>query len=159
MTIKIANKFDLWSVDDLVPYERNSRLHPEDQVAGIAASIREFGFIAPIVVDTSRNRIAAGHGRLMAARLLGMARVPVVAVDHLTEQQFRAYVIADNKHTDNSRFDEEVLAAEVAARRALAPAPEPRAAAPAVAAVGIMLAGRPFLEAANDDDFSARRRA
>lgn len=114
MTIKIADKFDLWPVTDLVPYEKNSRLHDEDQVAGIAASIAEFGFIAPIIVDTKRNRIAAGHGRLMAARILGMDRVPVVAVDHMTEQQFRAYVIADNKHTDNSRFDMAVLASELA---------------------------------------------
>jgi DNA modification methylase len=116
--IKIADKFDLWPVRDLVPYEKNSRLHPEDQVAGIAASIAEFGFIAPIIVDTNRNRIAAGHGRLMAARLLGMDRVPVVAVEHMTERQFRAYVIADNKHTDNSRFDEAVFAAELADLRA-----------------------------------------
>lgn len=115
MTIRIANQFDLWPVDRLTPYERNSRLHPADQVAGIAASIREFGFIAPIVVDVRRDRIAAGHGRLMAARQLGMTEVPVIAVDHLTEAQFRAYVIADNKHTDNSTFDMEVLAAELAA--------------------------------------------
>lgn len=113
--IKIADKFDLWPVRDLVPYEKNSRLHPEDQVAGIAASIAEFGFIAPIIVDLNRNRIAAGHGRLMAARILGMDRVPVIAVDHMTEAQFRAYVIADNKHTDNSRFDMKVLASELAA--------------------------------------------
>lgn|GEM_PF-150798 len=116
-TIRIADRFELWPVEDLVPYERNSRVHDPDQVDGIAASIAEFGFLAPIVVDTQRNRIAAGHGRLLAARRLGMDRVPVVAVDHLTEAQFRAYVIADNKHTDNSRFDEAVLAAELAALR------------------------------------------
>lgn len=114
MKITIAEKFELWPVQALTPYERNSRLHHPDQVEGIAASIAEFGFLAPIVVDTNRNRIAAGHGRLMAAKLLGMTEVPVVAVDHLTEQQFRAYVIADNKHTDNSRFDDAILAAELA---------------------------------------------
>lgn len=114
MTVTIADKFDLWPVDTLVPYERNSRLHPADQVEGIASSIAEFGFLSPIIVDTRRGRIAAGHGRLLAARMLGMERVPVVAVEHLTEAQFRAYVIADNKHTDNSRFDDAVLAAELA---------------------------------------------
>lgn len=114
MRIEIATKFDLWPVADLVPYERNSRQHPADQVDGIAASIAEFGFVAPIIVDAKRGRIAAGHGRLLAARKLGMERVPVVAVDHLSEAQFRAYVIADNKHTDNSFFDEGVLAAELA---------------------------------------------
>ncbi|HEY1035559.1 MAG TPA: site-specific DNA-methyltransferase [Pseudoxanthomonas sp.] len=118
MKIKIADKFELWPVDALVPYERNSRVHDADQVDGIAASIAEFGFVAPIIVDRNRNRIAAGHGRLLAARRLGMDRVPVVAVDHLTEAQFRAYVIADNKHTDNSRFDEAVLAAELTDLRA-----------------------------------------
>lgn len=117
-TIRIADRFELWPLEDLVPYERNSRLHDPDQVDGIAASIAEFGFVAPIIVDTNRNRIAAGHGRLMAAKRLGMHEVPVVAIDHLTEAQFRAYVIADNKHTDNSRFDESVLVAELAALRA-----------------------------------------
>ena len=114
MQIKIADRFELWPLKRLVPYERNSRLHSDDQVAGIADSIRTFGFLAPIVVDTRRNRIAAGHGRLLAARMLGMAHAPVIAVDHLTESQFRAYVIADNKHTDNSAFDMEALAAELA---------------------------------------------
>lgn len=118
MKITIAEKHDLWPVEALTPYERNSRLHHPDQVEGIAASIAEFGFISPIIVDTNRNRIAAGHGRLMAAKLLGMKQVPVVEVDHLTEQQFRAYVIADNKHTDNSSFDDAMLVAELSDLRA-----------------------------------------
>lgn len=118
MKIKIADQFELWPVDQLVPYERNSRMHPADQVDGIAASIAEFGFISPIIVDATRGRIAAGHGRLLAAKRLGMTEVPVVALHHLSEAQFRAYVIADNKHTDNSRFDEEILAAELAALHA-----------------------------------------
>lgn len=115
MTITIADRFELWPVERLTPYERNSREHEPGQVEGIARSIAEFGFLAPIVVDTRRDRIAAGHGRLMAAKLLGMREVPVIAVGHLTEQQFRAYVIADNKHTDNSRFNDTILAEELAA--------------------------------------------
>ncbi len=114
MTIKIADQFELWPIARLKRYERNSRIHTPEQVAGIAASIREFGFLAPIVVDTRRDRIAAGHGRLEAAELLGMPQVPVVAVGHLTEAQFRAYVIADNRHTDNSSFDMALLAEELA---------------------------------------------
>ena len=115
--IRIADRFERWPLDRLVPYERNSREHPADQVAGIAASIAEFGFNSPIIVCARRGRIAAGHGRLMAARELGMPEVPVVVLEHLTDEQFRAYVIADNKHTDNSRFNDEMLVAELAALR------------------------------------------
>lgn len=114
MTIKIADQFELWPIGRLKRYERNTRVHTPEQVAGIAASIRQFGFLAPIVVDTRRDRIAAGHGRLDAAELLGMTEVPVIAVAHLTEAQFRAYVIADNRHTDNSHFDMALLAEELA---------------------------------------------
>lgn len=114
MSIKIADRFELWDVADLVPYERNTRQHDDEQIDQIAASIAEFGFIAPIIFDGGRHRIAAGHGRLLAAKRLGLKRVPVIRVEHLTEQQFRAYSIADNKLTDNSRFDHDLLVAELA---------------------------------------------
>lgn len=117
MSIKIADRFELWDVADLVPYERNTRQHDDEQIDQIAASIAEFGFIAPIIFDSRRCRIAAGHGRLLAAKRLGLARVPVIRVEHLTEQQFRAYSIADNKLTDNSRFDMDLLVAELGGLR------------------------------------------
>lgn len=117
MGITIADKFELWDVADLVPYERNTRQHDDEQVDQIAASIAEFGFIAPIIFDAGRHRIAAGHGRLLAAKRLGLARVPVIRVEHLTDAQFRAYSIADNKLTDNSRFDHDLLVAELSGLR------------------------------------------
>ena len=83
----------LWPLDRLVPYARNPRTHSEDQVIQIAASIAEFGFTNPILVD-SQAGIIAGHGRLLAARKLGLAEVPVIVLDHLTETQKRAYIIA-----------------------------------------------------------------
>src|SRR5687768_513176 len=84
------------SVGALIPYARNARTHSEAQVAQIAASIREFGFTNPILVD-GENGIIAGHGRLIAARKLGMTDVPVIELAGMSEAQKRAYVIADNK--------------------------------------------------------------
>lgn len=83
-------------ITELVPYARNSRTHSDEQVAQIAGSIREFGWTNPILVD-GENGIIAGHGRVLAARKLGMATVPVIELSHMTEAQKRAYIIADNK--------------------------------------------------------------
>ncbi len=96
-----------------MPYSRNARTHSAEQVAQIAASIVEFGFNAPILVDGHAG-IVAGHGRLLAARKLGLPEVPVVVLDHLTDTQRRAYIIADNKLSENAGWDEEILAAELA---------------------------------------------
>ena len=95
----------------LIPYARNARTHSEVQVAQIAASIREFGFTNPILVDGD-NGIIAGHGRLLAASKLGMSLVPVIELAGLTEAQKRAYVIADNKLALNAGWDGELLALE-----------------------------------------------
>ena len=84
------------STDSLVPYARNSRTHSEKQVDKIAASIKEFGFLNPVIVD-GENGIIAGHGRVMAAKKLGLTELPVVEASHLTDAQRRAYVIADNR--------------------------------------------------------------
>jgi len=100
-------------VDSLVPYARNSRTHSEEQVAQIAASIREFGFTNPVLVD-GEGGIIAGHGRVMAARKLGMKDVPVIDLAHLTDAQRRAYVIADNKLALNAGWDDEMLRVELA---------------------------------------------
>lgn len=95
----------------LVPYARNSRTHSEAQVAQIAASIREFGFTNPVLIDTDGG-IIAGHGRVMAARQLGQADVPCIRLGHLTDTQKRAYIIADNKLALNAGWDEAMLALE-----------------------------------------------
>jgi len=98
-------------IDALVPYARNSRTHSDDQVAQIAASIREFGWTNPILVD-GENGIIAGHGRLLAARKLGSETVPVIELAGLTDAQKRAYIIADNKLAMNAGWDDELLALE-----------------------------------------------
>jgi DNA modification methylase len=96
----------------LIPYVRNSRTHSDVQVAQIAASIREFGFTNPVLLDEA-NGIIAGHGRVLAARKLGMQDVPAIRLAHLTEAQKRAYVIADNKLALNAGWDEELLRLEL----------------------------------------------
>ena len=108
----LAERIELWPVERLRPYERNPRTHGEDQVAQLAASMVEFGFTNPILVDES-NGILAGHGRLMAARQLGLAEVPVVRLEHLSEAQKRAYIIADNQLAATAGWDETLLAEEV----------------------------------------------
>jgi len=113
ITPALARRIEIWPVDRLVPYARNARTHSDAQVAQIAASIVEFGFNAPILVDSDAG-IVAGHGRLLAARKLRLVEVPVVVLDHLSETQRRAYIIADNKLSENAGWDEEILAAELA---------------------------------------------
>ena len=108
----MARRIEIWPTERLVPYQRNARTHSEEQVAQIAASIVEFGFTNPILVD-SRDGILAGHGRLLAARKLSLAEVPVVVLDHLSETQRRAYIIADNKLALNAGWDEGLLAEEL----------------------------------------------
>lgn len=99
-------------VDDLIPYATNSRTHSAEQVAQIAASMVEFGWTNPVLID-ARGTIVAGHGRVMAARKLGMEAVPCIRLGHLTPSQIRAYVIADNKLALNAGWDEAMLKAEL----------------------------------------------
>jgi DNA modification methylase len=108
----MAGKLEMWAVDRLVPYERNARTHSPEQVAQIAASIQEFGFTNPILVAADAG-ILAGHGRLAAAKDMGLAEVPVIVLDHLSAEQRRAYVLADNKLALNAGWDEELLATEL----------------------------------------------
>ena len=108
----LAERIERWPVERLRPYKRNPRTHSEDQVAQLAASMVEFGFTNPILVDET-NGIPAGHGRLMAARQLGLAEVPVVRLEHLSEAQKRVYIIADNSLALQSAWDEQLLAEEV----------------------------------------------
>ena len=99
-------------VEDLIPYARNSRTHSDAQVAQIAASVREFGWTNPVLVD-GENGIIAGHGRILAARKLGMDEVPCIELAGLTDTQRRAYIIADNKLALNGGWDDELLALEL----------------------------------------------
>ena len=108
MNIKIEHR----SVADLIPYASNSRTHSDAQVAQIAASIREFGWTSPILVSGD-NTIIAGHGRLLAARKLGMDEVPAIVIDHLSKAQQRALVIADNQLALNAGWDMDMLKAEI----------------------------------------------
>lgn len=100
--------------DELIPYARNSRTHSPEQVQQIAASIREFGFTNPVLVDENGG-IIAGHGRVLAAQLLDMEEVPTITLAGLTEAQKKAYVIADNKLALNAGWDFDMLKIEIEA--------------------------------------------
>jgi ParB-like chromosome segregation protein Spo0J len=99
-------------VSDLIPYARNSRTHSDAQVSKISASIKEFGFLNPVIVDGD-NGIIAGHGRILAAQKLGLEAVPTIEADHLTEAQRRAYIIADNRLALDAGWDDELLRIEL----------------------------------------------
>jgi DNA modification methylase len=105
--MEIANKL----VADLIPYANNARTHSDEQVLQIAASIKEFGFTNPILLDGD-NGIIAGHGRVMAAKKLGMEEVPTIELTHLSEAQKKAYILADNKLALNAGWDDALLAIE-----------------------------------------------
>ena len=100
------------NIDDLIPYVNNSRTHSDAQVAQIAASIKEFGWTNPILMDGD-NGIIAGHGRVLAARKLNQNQIPVIELEHLNDVQKRAYIIADNKLALNAGWDEDILALEL----------------------------------------------
>jgi hypothetical protein len=103
-------------VDRLIPYVRNARTHSDDQIAQIAASIAEFGFVNPVLIGAD-DVIIAGHVRVLAAKSLGLPEVPVIVLDHLSEAQRRALIIADNRIAENAGWDEAMLRAELAALR------------------------------------------
>jgi len=104
-------EFKQMQVDDLIPYARNSRTHSDEQVTKIASSIKEFGFLNPVIVDGD-NGIIAGHGRIMAAKKLGLKEVPTIEASHLTEAQKKAYIIADNRLALDAGWDDEMLRIE-----------------------------------------------
>jgi len=111
--VALADRIELWPIDRLRPYERNPRTHSETQVDQIAASMVEFGWTNPILIDENAG-ILAGHGRLLAARKLGLVDVPVIRFEHLSEAQKRAYLIADNQLALQAGWSEELLAQELA---------------------------------------------
>ena len=106
-------KIEQVSIELLIPYANNARTHSDAQVAQIAASIREFGFTNPVLVSDD-NTIIAGHGRVMAARKLGLTQVPVIRLSHLSETQRKAYILADNKLALNAGWDDNLLSIELA---------------------------------------------
>ncbi|MCL4796484.1 MAG: site-specific DNA-methyltransferase [Bryobacteraceae bacterium] len=114
--MKIDLQIEKWPVERLIPYARNARTHTDEQVAQIAASIAEFGWTNPILVG-SDGVLIAGHARLQAARKLAMTEVPVIVLDHLSESQRRALVIADNRLALSAGWDEEMLRVELEALR------------------------------------------
>ena len=110
--LKMANRIEMWPITKLRPYERNARTHSDEQVGQIVKSIQEFGFNNPILVDGEQG-ILAGHGRLMAAKRLGLQQVPVVVLDHLDENQRRAFILADNQIASNAGWDMDLLRGEL----------------------------------------------
>ncbi|MDO8945003.1 MAG: DNA methyltransferase [Desulfobacterales bacterium] len=116
--VRLPGKLEHWPIDRLRPYERNPRTHSPEQITKIAASLLEFGWTNPILVDGEAG-IIAGHGRLLAARQLGMTIVPVIELTHLSEAQKRAYVIADNRLALDAGWDEDLLAEELKALEGL----------------------------------------
>jgi len=114
----IATNIELWRTDQLVPLERNPRIHSDAQIAEIAASMKEFGFLWPIMVNGDTHGIVAGNGRLLAAQRLGLKSVPVVEERHLSQVQRRAFIIADNKIALNAGWSDVILASELPALEA-----------------------------------------
>src|SRR5215813_8442210 len=108
----ITQRVERWPIDRLIPFANNPRTHSDAQVAQIAASIQEFGFNNPILVDT-KSGVIAGHGRLLAARKLKLPDVPVIVLDHLSETQKRAYILSDNRLAMNAGWDEDMLKVEL----------------------------------------------
>lgn len=111
--MNITERFEKVNIDKLVPYARNARTHSKEQILQLRASLREFGFVNPVIVDKDLN-IIAGHGRILAAKEEGIAEVPCVFAEHLTEAQKRAYIIADNRLALNAGWDAEMLSVEIA---------------------------------------------
>ena len=111
--MRTTERFEMADINRLVPYARNARTHSKEQILQLRSSLREFGFVNPVIVDKDYN-IIAGHGRVLAAKAEGMTEVPCVFVEHLTEAQKKAYILADNRLALNAGWDEELLALEFA---------------------------------------------
>jgi hypothetical protein len=108
-----AVKVEQWEIGRVLPYARNAKLHPELQVAQIAASMQQFGFVNPVLVD-AKGVLVAGHGRLLAAQHLGLQRIPVIKLGHLSEDQAKALRLADNSLPQGGRWNPDLLEAELA---------------------------------------------
>ena len=111
--MQTTNRFEKVQIDQLVPYVRNARTHSKEQILQIRASLREFGFVNPVIVDKDLN-VIAGHGRILAAKEEGISEIPCVFAEHLTEAQKRAYIIADNRLALSAGWDADMLSVEIA---------------------------------------------
>ena len=109
---KHTTEMKMVSTSKLIPYVNNARTHSQEQVNKLRGSLREFGFINPVIIDSDFN-VIAGHGRLMAAKEEGIEEVPCVLVDYLTEAQKKAYILADNRYAQDAGWDEELLRLEI----------------------------------------------
>lgn len=109
---RMAERIEFWPTEKLKPYEKNPRLHSDEQISQLAASFIRFGMVMPILVDKDAG-VIAGHGRLEAAKLVGLEKIPVVVLDNLTDEEKRAYIIADNKLAENASWDKELLGEHV----------------------------------------------
>src|ERR1019366_5759528 len=108
----MARRIEIWPIEKLIPYARNPRTHSDAQVAQIAASIAEFGFVNPVLVASDAG-IIAGHDRLLGAQALKLKEVPVIVLDHLTPAQRKAYLLADNKLAELAGWDDDLLRSEL----------------------------------------------
>lgn len=111
---KTTTQMHMVKVSELIPYVNNARTHSQEQVNKLRSSLREFGFVNPVIIDQDKN-VIAGHGRLMAAKEEGITEVPCVLVDYLTEAQKKAYILADNRYAQDAGWDEELLRLEIEA--------------------------------------------
>lgn len=116
MTLTTVTKMEMRPIGSLVPYARNARVHSEQQIAALRASIREFGVIAPLLIDGNGN-IVAGHGRYQAALLEGVEELPCVLVEHLSQTQLKAYTLVDNRLAEQATWDTELVSMELEALR------------------------------------------
>ena len=107
-----TTEFQLVDINKLVPYANNARTHNKEQILKLRSSLREFGFVNPVIIDREYN-VLAGHGRIMAAKEEGIEEVPCVYADHLTEAQKKAYILADNRMALDAGWDDELLAVEM----------------------------------------------
>ena len=107
-----TKEFQLVDINKLVPYANNARTHNKEQILKLRSSLREFGFVNPVIIDKAYN-VLAGHGRIEAAKEEGIAEVPCVYADHLTEAQKKAYILADNRMALDAGWDEELLSVEM----------------------------------------------
>ena len=110
--MKTTTEMQLVSISKLIPYQNNARTHSPDQIRKLRSSIREFGFVNPVIIDRDYG-VIAGHGRVLAAKEENIQEVPCVFVDHLTEAQKKAYILADNRLALDAGWDEELLRLEI----------------------------------------------
>ena len=112
MEIKTPEKIEQIAIEDLLPYKNNSRKHSNEQIVKLVQSIKEFGFTNPVMISL-KNEVIAGHGRIEAAKRVGMKMVPCIRLEHLDEAQRRALIIADNQHAQLATWDYDILAHEI----------------------------------------------